>query len=120
MFYPFETTRQESDVKINSRTRAFARQARVAHSQNRGVILTSSTYNAAHHWFTVSAYFTRVVQGVNALQPTANLVITAVAHMGLGALLLAITAVLTIQTYRYSGQPAQVLPFDRNRQVATA
>lgn len=67
-----------------------------------------------------SAYFTRVVQGVDVSQPTANLVITTVAHMGIGALLLAITAVLTIQTYRYSGQPAQVLPFDRNRQVATA
>lgn len=67
-----------------------------------------------------SVYFSRVVQGADQLQPTANLVITTVAHMGLGALILATTAVLTIQTYRYSGQPAQVLPFDRNRQVATA
>lgn len=67
-----------------------------------------------------SAYFTRVVQGVDELQPTGSLVATTVAHMGLGALILAITAILTIQTYRYSGQPAQILPFDRKRQVASA
>lgn len=65
-------------------------------------------------------YFTRVIQGVDELQPTANLGLTTVAHMGLGALILGITAILTIQTYRYSGLPAQVLPFDRNRQVASA
>jgi cytochrome c oxidase assembly protein subunit 15 len=67
-----------------------------------------------------SAYVTRVIQGVDELQPTASLVTTTVAHMGLGALILAITTIFTIQTYRYSGEPAQVLPFDRKREVASA
>jgi cytochrome c oxidase assembly protein subunit 15 len=67
-----------------------------------------------------SAYFTRVVQGVNEPQPTGSLVATTVAHMGIGALILAAAVVLTIQAYRYSGEPAQVLPFDRRREVASA
>jgi len=67
-----------------------------------------------------SAYVTRVIQGVNELQPTASLVATTVAHMGIGALILAITAILTIQGYRYSGEPAQVLRFDRKREVVSA
>jgi heme A synthase len=67
-----------------------------------------------------SAYVTRVIQGVDELQPTASLVTTTVAHMGVGALILAITAILTIQAYRYSGEPAQVLRFDRKREVVSA
>lgn len=67
-----------------------------------------------------AAYVTRVIQGVEELQPTTNLVVTTVSHVGVGALMLALTAILTIQAYRYSGEPAQVLPFDRKREVATA
>ena len=67
-----------------------------------------------------AAYVTRIVQGVNELQPTGNLVTTTVAHLGVGALILATTVILTIQGYRYSGEPAQVLPFNRKREVASA
>lgn len=67
-----------------------------------------------------SAYVTRVIQGVDELQPTVNLVVTTVAHMGTGALMLAAAVILTIQGYRYSGEPAQVLPFDRKREVIGA
>lgn len=67
-----------------------------------------------------SAYITRVVQGVNAAQPTLGLVATTVAHMGVGALILALTVIFTIQTYRHAGEPAQVLPFDRRREVVSA
>ena len=68
----------------------------------------------------VSAYVVRVVQGVNEVQPTLTLVGVTVAHLGVGALMLALAVVLTIQTYRHSGEPAAVLPFDRDRKVATA
>jgi heme a synthase len=68
----------------------------------------------------VGAYVVRVVQGVDELQPTLGLVGITVAHLGVGALILALAVVLTIQTYRHSGEPANVLPFDRRREVATA
>lgn len=68
----------------------------------------------------ISAYITRVIWGVDELQPTASLVATTVAHMGIGALMLAFTVIVTIQTYRYSGELAQVLPFSRKRQVVNA
>jgi len=67
-----------------------------------------------------SAYVTRVVRGIDELQPTLSLVATTVAHLGIGALMLAVTAILTIQVYRYSGGSAQVLPFDRKREVISA
>jgi len=67
-----------------------------------------------------SAYVTRVIQGVDELQPTLSLVATTVAHVGVGALMLAATVILTIQAYRYSGEPAQILPFDRKREVVSA
>ena len=67
-----------------------------------------------------SAYVTRVVRGVDELQPTLSLVATTVAHLGIGALMLAITTILMIQGYRYSGAAAQVLPFDRKREVISA
>ncbi|HXB23002.1 MAG TPA: COX15/CtaA family protein [Candidatus Solibacter sp.] len=66
-----------------------------------------------------AAFVTRVVLGANTVQPTAALVGTTVAHMGVGALILASTLILTIQAYRHRGEPAQVLPFDRRREVAT-
>ncbi len=66
------------------------------------------------------AYGVRVVQGVNEVQPTLGLVAVTVAHLGVGALILALTVVLAIQTYRLNGEPAAVLPFARDREVATA
>jgi heme a synthase len=67
-----------------------------------------------------SAYVTRVVEGVDELQPTGSLVGTTVAHMGVGALLLAVAAIFTVQAHRYSREPAQVLPFERKREVVSA
>lgn len=68
----------------------------------------------------VSAYVVRVVQGINESQPTMSLVVVTVSHLAVGALILLLTAVLTIQTYRHRGEPAAVIPFDRRREVATA
>jgi hypothetical protein len=49
-----------------------------------------------------------------------TLVAVTVAHLAVGALILALTMVLTIQAYRHTGEPATVIPFDRQREVATA
>ncbi len=49
-----------------------------------------------------AAYITRVVYGVNELQPTFGLVATTVSHIGIGALILAFTIILLIQVYRHS------------------
>lgn len=68
----------------------------------------------------VAAYMVRVVQGVNDVQPTIALVGVTVAHLGVGALILALTVVFTIQAYRHRGDSADVLPFDRMREVAKA
>jgi heme a synthase len=68
----------------------------------------------------VGAYVVRVVQGVDELQPTPGLVAITVAHLGVGALILAAAMILTIQSYRHAGEPASVLPFDNRREVATA
>lgn len=68
----------------------------------------------------VSAYVVRVIQGVTEVQPTLGLVSVTVAHLGVGALILALTVVFTIQTYRHSGKPAEMMPFTRGREVATA
>jgi cytochrome c oxidase assembly protein subunit 15 len=68
----------------------------------------------------VGAYVVRVMWGVNEVQPTLALVAVTVAHLGVGALILAWTVILTIQAYRHAGDPAEVLPFDRSREVATA
>ena len=68
----------------------------------------------------VGAYVVRVIQGVDELQPTIGLVSITVAHLGVGALILALSMVLTIQIYRHTGEPANVLPFDRRHEVATA
>jgi cytochrome c oxidase assembly protein subunit 15 len=68
----------------------------------------------------ISAYVVRVIQGVNESQPTMSLVVVTVAHLAVGALILALAVVLTIQAYRHTGEPAAVIPFDRRREVATA
>jgi hypothetical protein len=49
-----------------------------------------------------------------------SLVAVTVAHLAVGALILALTMVLTIQAYRHTGDSAAVIPFDRQREVATA
>ena len=49
-----------------------------------------------------AAYVTRIVQGVSEVQPTGALVATTVAHLGVGALILAATLVLIIQAHRHS------------------
>jgi cytochrome c oxidase assembly protein subunit 15 len=67
----------------------------------------------------VGAYIVRVVEGVNEVQPTVALVSVTVAHMGVGALILALAFILTIQAYRHRGDAAAVLPFDRS-EVASA
>ena len=66
------------------------------------------------------AYVVRVMWGVNEVQPTLGLVAVTVTHLGVGALILTWTVVLTIQVYRHAGDPAEVVPFDRSREVATA
>lgn len=68
----------------------------------------------------LSAYVVRVVQGINEAQPTMSLVTVTVAHLAVGALILALSMILTIQVYRHTGDPASVIPFDRTREVATA
>jgi cytochrome c oxidase assembly protein subunit 15 len=68
----------------------------------------------------VSAYVVRVVQGIHEAQPTSSLVTVTVAHMAVGALILALTMILTIQGYRHTGDPATVISFDKRREVATA
>ncbi len=65
------------------------------------------------------AYTVRVIQGAVDPQPTLPLVAVTVTHMAVGALILALAVILTIQAYRHRDS-AQVLPFDRNREVATA
>jgi cytochrome c oxidase assembly protein subunit 15 len=68
----------------------------------------------------VGAYVVRVIRGVNEVQPTFGLVGITVAHLGVGALLLALAVVFTIQIYRHQGEPADILPFVRGKEVATA
>jgi cytochrome c oxidase assembly protein subunit 15 len=67
-----------------------------------------------------AAYVVRVIQGVNEVQPTLGLVAITVAHLAVGALILAGTVVLTIQTHRHTGDSADVLQFNRRPEVATA
>jgi cytochrome c oxidase assembly protein subunit 15 len=52
------------------------------------------------------AYVTRVEWGRNAIQPSEVMVVTTVAHVATGALLLATCAVLTAQVWRHLGRPA--------------
>jgi heme a synthase len=48
-----------------------------------------------------TAFLTRVAWGVNAVQPELPMVVSTVAHVALGALLLATTVVLAIQVWRH-------------------
>ena len=54
------------------------------------------------------AFYTRVVQGREALQPQLPMVISTVAHVGLGALLMAATVILTIRVWLIGLQPAKI------------
>lgn len=49
-----------------------------------------------------AAFLTRVVWGADAPQPEFSMVLATVSHVAVGALLLAITAILTLQTWRHS------------------
>ena len=54
------------------------------------------------------AFYTRVVQGHEAVQPQLPMVISTVAHVGVGALLLATTVILTIRLWLIGLQPARI------------
>lgn len=49
----------------------------------------------------VASYYTRIVRGADAAQPELPMVASTVAHVAVGALLLATTVVLTIQVWRH-------------------
>ena len=55
-----------------------------------------------------AAFYTRVVQGHEALQPQLPMVISTVAHVGVGALLLATTVIFTIRVWLIGLQPAKI------------
>jgi len=55
-----------------------------------------------------TAFYTRVVQGHEALQPQLPMVISTVAHVGVGALLLATTVILTIRVWLIGLQPTKI------------
>lgn len=67
----------------------------------------------------VTAYFVRVIQGIDEVQPTLGLVSVTVAHLATGALILALAMILTIQAYRHREPLAESLPID-HREVAKA
>jgi cytochrome c oxidase assembly protein subunit 15 len=52
----------------------------------------------------VTAYFVRVVEGIDEVQPTLGLVSVTVAHLAVGALILALAWIFTVQTYRHRDQ----------------
>jgi len=54
------------------------------------------------------AFYTRVVQGHESVQPQLPMVISTVAHVGVGALLLATTVILTIRLWLIGLQPARI------------
>jgi heme a synthase len=64
-----------------------------------------------------SAFITRVIFGIDEIQPTVGLVITTVAHLAGGALLLAVTAILTIQAYRHTSKVGQAVSANGNREA---
>ena len=66
-----------------------------------------------------AAYVTRVIYGVDELQPTFGLVATTVSHIGVGALILAFTVILIIQVYRHTADPEDVV-VSASQRVATA
>ena len=67
----------------------------------------------------VTAYFVRVVQGIDEVQPTLGLVSVTVAHLAVGALILALAWIFTVQTYRHRDHTMSVAQLDR-QEVAKA
>jgi heme a synthase len=68
----------------------------------------------------ILAYVVRVIQGANEAQPTAGLVGVTVAHQGVGALILLLAFVLTIQAHRHTRDAGQVLPFNNRQKLVSA
>lgn len=66
----------------------------------------------------VSAYFVRVVQGVDEVQPTLGLVAVTVAHLAVGALILALAMIFTVQAYRHRGESGEMMPTNGRQEVA--
>jgi heme a synthase len=66
------------------------------------------------------AFYTRVVRGREALQPQLPMVISTVAHVGVGALLLATTVILTIRVWLIGLQPAMIEPYVAGRNGISA
>jgi len=56
----------------------------------------------------VTAFYTRVLHGRDALQPELPMVVSTVAHVGLGALLLATTVILTVRLWQIGSQQETV------------
>jgi cytochrome c oxidase assembly protein subunit 15 len=98
--------------------RALTRHPNIAHLRRPAVWLL--VLLIAQLLLGASAYVVRVIQGVNEAQPTLALVGITVAHMAVGALILALAVVMTIQGYRHSWDSARVISFDRRHEAATA
>jgi heme a synthase len=64
------------------------------------------------------AYMTRVVWGKDAVQPRPSMVATTVAHVAVGALLLAHCFMLAVQAYRNLAPAAELSPADQKAVVA--
>jgi hypothetical protein len=64
------------------------------------------------------AFLTRVAWGHDAVQPELPMVVSTVAHVAVGALLLATTAVLAVQAWRHS--PVAVREHIRERKPVAA
>ena len=67
-----------------------------------------------------SAYVVRVVQGIDEVQPTLGLVTVTVAHLAVGALILALAMIFTVQAYRHRERVSEALTIDQHREVAKA
>lgn len=67
-----------------------------------------------------SAYMVRVVQGIDEVQPTLGLVTITVAHLAVGALILALAMIFTVQAYRHRDPVSDALTIDKHREVAKA
>lgn len=65
----------------------------------------------------LGAYIVRVVRGVEEPQVTWTLINVTVTHLAVGALILALSVILTIQAYRHRGESAAVLRFDARREA---
>lgn len=66
------------------------------------------------------AFTTRVAWGKDAAQPELSMVISTVAHVAVGALLLASTVIFTLQVWRHLSFPAQGRLAEKVRETVTA